>query len=94
MVEHVTPRRIEEAPFGLVAQEGIVLPTVPQSAYDFGELDSAFVAFRVIEVFVAVEVLRLMLIRRRHQIPTRASAADVVERRELAGDMVRLVETG
>jgi hypothetical protein len=94
MVEYVPPGRIEEAPLCLVAQKSVVLPTVPQASHDLGEFDGALVALRMIEVRVAVEVLRLMLVRRRHQIPSGAPAANVIERRELAGDMVRLVETG
>ncbi|CAB3958132.1 hypothetical protein LMG7053_05550 [Achromobacter ruhlandii] len=85
---------VEVLAAGLVAQEGVVLPTVPQSQHYVVEFSGAGVAAGVFHVFVQVEVLRLALAAGGHQVPARAAAADVVERGELARHVVGLVVGG
>ncbi len=76
----------------LVSQEGVVLPGIPQAGDDFVEFDRAFVAGGVVHMGVEVEVAGLVLDLAGHQVPAATAVADVVDRRETAGDVVGLVE--
>src|SRR5208282_5400369 len=78
----------------LVADEGVVLPTVPQSGDDAGEFFGAFVAGVVVQVLVAVEVACLLVRPGGDDVPAGPPAADVVQRGVFAGDMDRLVVGG
>ena len=75
----------------LVADEGVLVPAVPQAEHDFGELDRPLVAIGVRHVLVAAVVQRVLLVVRGHEVPGRAAAADLVERGELAGERIGLV---
>ena len=94
VVEDVDLPGIEEPASRLVARESVVLPAVPQAEHHVGEFLRPRVAVRMGEVGVAIEVERLELIARRHHVPARASAADLVEGRELPRHVIRLVERG
>ena len=91
VIERMQPLRIEKLPAGLVADEGVVVPAVPQRGDDIGEFAGAFVALAVLEVLIAAEILRFFLLARRDQVPAGAAAADMVEGGELARHVIRLV---
>ena len=76
-----------------VAQEGVVLPAVPQPQHHVMEFSRAR-ALRVLHVFVQAEVLGLALTAGGDQVPARAAAADLVQRGELARHMIGLVVGG
>ena len=71
-----------------VAHEGVVVPTVPELGYDIDEFAGALVAFGVRRELGVAEIAGGVVIGRRHDIPGRAAAGDVVERSELARDVV------
>ena len=91
VVEHVPPVGIVEAAVLLVEHEGIVVPAIPQAAHHVDELARAPVALVLRQVLLAAEILRFGVVGRRHQIPARAAAADQIERREAARDVIGLV---
>jgi hypothetical protein len=94
VVEHVQLVFVKYWPLSLSRTKAVVFPAVPQARDHVVELGRALVAQGVLEVFVAVEVLRLADAARGHQVPARAPAADLVERRELARHVEGLVEAG
>ncbi|CUI61657.1 Uncharacterised protein [Achromobacter xylosoxidans] len=94
MAQRMQLGRVEILAAVLVAQEGVVLPAVPQAQHHVVELGGAGIAAGVLDVLVQVEVLRLALAAGSDQVPARAAAADVVERGELARHVVRLVVGG
>jgi hypothetical protein len=87
-------RRIEVPPRSAVTQERVVVPTVPQAANDLGEFQRAMISFTVLVVRLAAEIERLRQIGRRYHVPAGTAGADVIERGELAGHVVRLVVAG
>ncbi len=91
MIEHVQLAMIEMQAGRLVLDECVVLPAVPEPGHDALELVGARVAIGVREVGRRAEVRRFVGHHRRDEIPPGATAAQVVERRELAGDVVRRV---
>ena len=92
VVQHMHLRGVEGDAGFLVADEGILVPAVPQTADHLGELDGAVIAVGVAEMLVARIVQRILLVVRGHEVPARAAAADLVERGELAGQRIGLVE--
>ena len=94
MVEHVQLVGIEIDAAFLVAQEGVVFPAIPQARDDVVEFARAFIAHGMIGMLLEVEVLRLRFRARRHEIPARAAAAQMIERCKFAREIVRLVERG
>ena len=91
MVEVVQFFRMKELPGFLVAREGIVVPGIPQSEDNAGELARPVVALAVLVMFFAAEIARLVFLARGDEIPTGAAAGEPVERSELARDVERLV---
>lgn len=88
MIEHVQLAMIEMEAGRLVLDECIVFPAVPEPGHDALEFVGARVAVGVREVWRRAEVRRFVGHHRRDEIPPGAPAAQVVERRELAGDVV------
>ena len=82
--------RVEELAARLVADEGLVLPAVPQRGDGVDELVGALVAFGRRALPVEAEVARGGVAGRGHQVPARAALAQVVEGGELAGEGVGL----
>jgi hypothetical protein len=89
VVELVDLGGIREHPGRPVEDEGVVVPGVPQAGGCLEELVSAVVAGVVIEVVLDPEVLGLAVVHRRHHVPGRPTARQVVERGERAGDVER-----
>ena len=79
---------------GLVGDDRAVLPAIPQPADDIDEFVGARVAQFVLDVFVEIEVQRGLGVGTGDDVPCGAAAADVVDRAEDAGDVVRLGEAG
>src|SRR5262245_41788245 len=75
----------------LVEHERVVVPGIPEAAHHLDELAGATVAHRLRQMVLAAEILRLRVVGRGHEIPARASAADQIERRKTACNMVGLV---
>src|SRR5580692_12822111 len=94
VVQHMQLGGVEIAPGDAVADERVVVPTVPQPAHDLDELDRTFVALAMLIMLLAAEIVGLREIRRGHYIPSGAAGADMIERRELAGDVIGLVIAG
>ena len=78
----------------LVAEERIVLPTIPQCCHDIMELRRAFIAQRMVHMRIEAEVHRLVLGLRRHQVPADPAAADMVDGQEPPRDIVWFVVAG
>ena len=76
MIEVMQFFGMEELPGFLVADEGIVVPGVPQSDDDAGELARAVVALAVLVMLFAIEIARLVLLARGDEIPARPAAAE------------------
>src|SRR5688572_14684211 len=91
VIEYVQLRWVVVDPGNLVANEGIVLPAVPESANHSDEFGGAVVAHVVAWCGIAVEIPRFHVGDGRHDVPARASAADVIERGEFPGDVIGLV---
>ena len=70
------------------------VPRVPQRLRGREHLLCAQVALVLGQVAAAAEVLAGELVPARHDVPRGATAGEVVERGELAGDVERLVERG
>ncbi|GJE72971.1 hypothetical protein CHKEEEPN_4532 [Methylorubrum podarium] len=94
VVQGVELLRIEEEALLDVAQERIVRPGIPQAGDDLEELAGPGVAGGVVEMRVAAEVQRLVGIAGGDEVPAGPAPRDVVERGELAGDVVGLVVGG
>ena len=92
MVEDVHFLRIEEDAARLVWPPCIVRPAVPKTGYDSLELARPPVTFVMLDMLGQPEIQRRIGIGGRDDIPSRAAVADVVERREPAGDMVGFVK--
>jgi len=75
----------------LVADDGAVLPGIPQAEHDLGELAGAGVAVGMRHMRVVAEIERLGGGKRSDEIPAGAALADLVERGEEARDGERLV---
>src|SRR5438270_12594640 len=92
--QHMHLRGIEIQPALDVAHKGIVGKGIPQPRDHVIELAGAPVALGVLHVILQPEVESRIGIRRGDDIPSGAPAADMVERGETPGEMIRLVEGG
>ncbi len=77
-----------------IADEGVVGPAVPQARDHIEELARPLVAFAMLHVILKAEIQRGIGIGCGDEIPAGAAAADVVERREFARDVIGLIEGG
>jgi hypothetical protein len=75
----------------LIADHGTVLPAVPQPRDDVHELIGSLVALGVERHRVTAEVLGDLIRARGDDVPGDPAATDVVDRRELAGQVVGLL---
>ncbi len=94
MADRLQHRGIDEAPAGLVTDEGVVLPAVPQRLDQRREFVGARVALAVIGRGGPAEIARRARIGGRHHIPSGAPATDMVQRRKTPRDVVGLVVAG
>ena len=94
VVQRVQARRVEIAAARLVADEGVVLPAVPQPEHDVDVLLGPAIARAVLHVPLAPEVQRFLLAPRGHHVPADPAFRDVVERGEEARQVVGLVVGG
>ena len=85
-------RRIDQHAALAVGHDGVVGPGVPQLAGHVDELLGPPVAVVALEEPAATEVLAGERVRRRDRVPRGATVAQVVERGELTGQLVGLVE--
>ncbi|MNE50214.1 hypothetical protein D3C80_1447770 [compost metagenome] len=76
---------VEKFAADAVAEEGVVIPTVPQTLDHFQIFVGDLVAKRVFGVVAAV-ILRRSFERRCHRVPAGAPAADEIERGKLPGN--------
>ena len=84
----------EEAPARAIGHHGVGRPAVPQLLREAHELRGARVAVGVVEEAAAAEVRAVERVRARDDVPAGAPVREVVEGRELSGELVRLVERG
>ena len=91
VVEPMDLRGIGEDAALAVEDDRVVLPRVPVAEHRFHELVGAVVAGVVLGMARPAEVGRLGVVERRDHVPGRAAADHVVERREDAGHVKRLV---
>ena len=75
MIEIMQLAGLEELTGFLVADEGIVVPGVPQAQHHPGKLAGALITFAVLVVLLAAEVASLVFLSRRHQIPAGTAVA-------------------
>jgi hypothetical protein len=93
VVERVHAIRIEIEARIDVADESVLRETVPEAGHDIVEFARAAIALVVVQVILSPKVESRVRIGRRHDVPARAAAADMVERREAARDVVGLVKS-
>ncbi len=74
-----------------VVNEGVVRPAIPKPGHDVVELARPAIAGVVLPMLVPPEIPRFRRIAGGDEIPSRAPAADVVERGEFARDVIGLV---
>ena len=91
VVEPMDLRGIGEDAALAVEDDRVVLPRVPVAEHRLHELVGAVVAGVVLGMARPAEVGRLGVVQRRDHVPGRAAADHVVERREDAGHVKRLV---
>ena len=72
--------------------DGAVVPRVPQPAHDVDELGRDLVTQVVLVEALLAEVQRGGIVRARDHVPGGSPAAEMVERREAAGDVERFAE--
>ena len=90
MIEHMHLVRIEVDAGRLVADERVVVPTVPQAGHHLGELRRAIVTVGVRDVLVAAVIERLGLVVGGDEVPAGPPAADLVQRGELPRQRIGL----
>lgn len=94
MVERVHLLGIDEQPAFDVAHESVVGEGIPQAGDDVVELAGALVALGVLHVIVEAEIQRRVRVRGGDDVPAGAAAAEMVEGRKAARDVIGLVERG
>src|SRR6266446_5434025 len=94
VIEHVAPVRVVETAFLLVEQKRIVVPAVPETTHDVDEFMRPPITLGLRQMFVTAEILCFAVVCRRDEIPARASAADEIERRKPASNVIGLVISG
>ena len=94
VIERVHLLRIEEQARLLVADEGVVVPRIPQRLHDLDEFLAAPVAHVLRLVRLVAEVERLGRIAGGDHVPAGAAAAHQIERGEFARHRVGLLEAG
>ena len=85
---------IGEGAGGLVEQQGAVVPTVPQGEAGLEHLVGAVVAGGAARHLVHAEIAGFQRAGGGDHVPGGAAGAEMVERAEHAGDLVRVVEGG
>src|SRR5690606_12122056 len=90
MVDLVDLVLVEEAARFLVADEGVVLPAVPEGLHHLHMLAGALIALGMGQLLVEVEVAGRVVTGGGHHVPAGASVGNVIERGELAGQVERL----
>ena len=91
VIEAVEFRLVDIQAARLVADEGVVVPAVPQAARHIDELDGAFVPRGRIERRVEPVVARLVRAPAGHHVPAGAAAADMIERGHAPREIIRMV---
>src|SRR6516162_2593111 len=76
-----------------IAYEGIVGPAIPQARHHVKEFACTAVTRLMLEMLVKAEIHRLIRIAGGDHVPSRASAAQVIERGEFPCDVIWLVVT-
>ena len=94
VVEDMELRRIEIDPGRLVAHERVVGKGIPEPRDDIEKLARPVVSLGVRHVLRETEVQRGIGVRRRHDVPAGAAAAQMVERCEAPRDVERRIEGG
>ena len=90
VLQHLQLGRVEEIAAGLVEQIRIVAQAVPQALDDIDVFARALVALRVRHLRGQAEAFRLPVGARGDEVPAGATAADMVERGELARQVERV----
>src|SRR5262245_66071988 len=85
MIEEMQLGTVEVKAVRLVGDDCIVLPAVPQTEHDLGELVCPRVTVAVARMGVAAEIVGFRDRERGHEIPAGAPAADLIERCKKAG---------
>ncbi len=85
MVQHMHFLRVIIDTGCLVADEGVLVPAIPQTVDHFGELGGAIVAVGMRRMLVPAMVECFGLVVGGHQVPSGAAGADLVQRGKLAG---------
>jgi len=94
VIEHVQLGGVEVQARGLVAHERVVGEAVPQAGDHLVKLAGAAIALGVLHVLGAPEVFGRVRVGRGDDVPARAPAAQMIERREAARHVIGLVERG
>ncbi len=88
------PRRVVMQAGGLIRNERIVVPTVPQPGHHLLEFARTRIALGVHVMRIAVEIQRFIGGVGGHQIPAGTPAGEMIQRGELARHVIRLVIAG
>jgi hypothetical protein len=94
VVQRTYSRGVEERAGRLVRQDGAVIPAVPQPLHDVDEFVRNLVTQLVLHVPFAAEIQRRLAGGAGHHVPCGAAVADVIDRREGAGDVIGLAKAG
>src|SRR5262249_48202354 len=86
--------RIEKDAVIDVADESILGPTVPQSGHDIVEFARAAITLAMLHVLVQPEIKPRIGVGCRHDIPTGASVAQMIERSKPPRDVIGRMECG
>src|SRR3978361_777217 len=90
MVQHMHFGGVEVNAGGLVADEGVLVPAIPQPVHHLGEFRGTVITIGVGRMLLQAVVERFRLVVRRHQVPSGSSTADLVQRSELPSQCVWL----
>ena len=94
MVQDVHPVGIEKDAIFDVSDERVVGPAVPQAGYHVIELPGLAVSFGMFDMLFEAEIEGRLGIGCGDEIPAGTAIADMVQRGELSGDMIGIVECG
>ncbi len=83
--------RVEIETVFLVEGKSIFIPGIPKAHDDVVEFGRTFIAQGMIDMAIEPEIESFLLVLRSDKIPAGTTLADVVDRGEPPGDVIRLV---
>ncbi len=90
VIQHMHRRRVDEHATGLVPNDGPVIPAIPQPLHDGEVFGRHGVAHILRRMPIATEIRRRIRAGPGDHVPPRAAAADMIQRRQSPGHIIRL----